>query len=96
MSVLIHEQGGRRTIYYPDDRHLRQYTNSGPTLISIQIWSDPASAENAFRDGLVTWENDPDLPEAPVVYLRCLQAPPRWLATEFEVSGPLEGESAAA
>ena len=23
MSVLIHEQGGRRTIYYPDDRHLR-------------------------------------------------------------------------
>ena len=23
MSVLIHEQNGRRTIYYPDDRHLR-------------------------------------------------------------------------
>ena len=67
MSVLIHEQSGRRTIYYPDDRHLRQYTDSGPTLISIQVWSDPASAENAFRDGLVTWENDEDPPEAPVV-----------------------------
>ena len=25
MSVLIHEQGGLRTIYYPEDRHLRQY-----------------------------------------------------------------------
>jgi hypothetical protein len=67
MSVLIHEQGGRRTIYYPEDRHLRQYADSGPTLISIQVWSDPASAENAFRDGLVTWENDEDPPEAPVV-----------------------------
>jgi hypothetical protein len=60
MSVLIHEQGGLRTIYYPEDRHLRQYADSGP--------SDPASAENAFRDGLVTWENDEDPPEAPVVY----------------------------
>jgi hypothetical protein len=37
MSVLIHEQGGRRTIYYPDDRHLLQYAESGPTLISIEI-----------------------------------------------------------
>ena len=35
MSVVIHEQGGGRTIYYPDDRHLRQFANSGPTLISI-------------------------------------------------------------
>lgn len=43
-------------------------TRTGPTLISIQIWSNPASAENAFRDGLVTWENDPDPHEAPVVY----------------------------
>ena len=51
MSVLIHEQSGRRTIYYPDDRHLRQYADSGPTLISIQVWLDPASAEKAFRDG---------------------------------------------
>jgi hypothetical protein len=59
MSVLIHEQSGRRTIYYPDDRHR--------TLISIQLWSDPASAENAFRHGLVTWKNDEDPPEAPVV-----------------------------
>jgi hypothetical protein len=68
MSVLIHEQSGRRTIYYPDDRHLCQYTDSGPTLISIhQVWLDPASAENAFRDGLVTWENDEDPPESPVV-----------------------------
>ena len=57
MSVLIHEQSGRRTIYYPDDRHLRQYADAGPTLISIQVWSDPASAENAFRHGLVTWKN---------------------------------------
>jgi hypothetical protein len=68
MNVPIHEQGGLRTIYYPEDRHLRQYADSGPTLISIQIWSDSASAENAFRDGLVTWKNDPDPPEAPVVY----------------------------
>ena len=30
MSVLIHEQGGRRTIYYPDDQHLRQYDELGP------------------------------------------------------------------
>jgi hypothetical protein len=30
MSVLIHEQGGRRTIYYPEDRHLRQYADSRP------------------------------------------------------------------
>ena len=67
MSVLIHEQSRRRTIYYPDDRHLRQFTASDPTLISIQVWSDPASAEKAFRDGLVTWENDEDPPEAPVV-----------------------------
>ena len=67
MSVLIHEQSGRRTIYYPDDRHLRQYANSGPILISIQVWSDPASAEKAFRDGLATWENDEDPREAPVV-----------------------------
>ena len=36
-----------------DHRYLRQYADSGPTLISIQIWSHPASAENAFRDGLV-------------------------------------------
>ena len=64
MSVLIHEQGGRRIIFYPDDRHLRQYTVSCPTLISIEVWPDAASAENALRDGLVTWENDPDPPEA--------------------------------
>ena len=68
MSVLIHEQGGRRTIYYPDDRHLRQYADSGPTLISIEIWPNAASAANAFRSGLVTWENDPHPPDAPVVY----------------------------
>ena len=49
MSVLIHEQAGRRTIYYPNDRHLRQYADSGPILISIEIWADAASAENAFR-----------------------------------------------
>ena len=55
--VLIHEQGGRRT-----GRHLRQYADSGPTLISIEIWLDAASAENAFRGGLITWENDPHPP----------------------------------
>ena len=68
MSVLIHEQGGRRTIYYPGDRHLRQYAASGPTLVSVEIWSDAASAENAMRSGLVTWENDPKQPDAPIVY----------------------------
>ena len=67
MSVLIHEQGVRRTIYYPDDKHLRQYDASGPTLISVQIWPDAATAENAFRSGLVTWENDPQAPPAPVI-----------------------------
>jgi hypothetical protein len=68
MSVLIHVQGGRRTIYYPDDRHLRQYADSGPTLISIEIWLDAASSENAFRSGLVTWKNDQHPLDAPVVY----------------------------
>jgi hypothetical protein len=68
MSVLIHEQGARRTIYYPEDKHLRQYDDYGPTLISVQIWPDAASAENAFRSGLVTWENDPQAPPSPVVY----------------------------
>jgi hypothetical protein len=63
MSKLIHEQAGR---FYPDD--LRQYTVSCPTLISIEVWPDAASAENALRDGLVTWENYPDPPEAPVVF----------------------------
>ena len=29
MAILIHEQGGRRTIYYPDDRHLRQFDAFG-------------------------------------------------------------------
>ena len=37
MSVLIHEQSGRRTIYYPNDGYLRQYAGSGLTLISIEI-----------------------------------------------------------
>ena len=41
---------------------------SGPTLVSVEIWSDAASAENAFRSGLVTWENDPRQPDAPIVY----------------------------
>jgi hypothetical protein len=68
MSVLIHEQGGRQTIYYPDDRHLRQYAASGQILVSVEIWPDAASAENAMRSGLVTWENDPMQPDAPIVY----------------------------
>ena len=68
MSVLIHEQNGRRTIYCPDDQHLRQYAETCPTLISIEVWPDAASAENALRGGLFTWENDPQPSEAPVVY----------------------------
>jgi hypothetical protein len=51
MSVLIHEQSGRRTIYYPDDRHLRQYAVSGPTVISIQICSDDAQVRAGFSLG---------------------------------------------
>ena len=68
MSILIHEQAGWRMIFYQDDRHLRQYAVSCPTLINIEIWPDAASAENALRDGLVTWENDPNPLEAPVVF----------------------------
>ena len=56
MSILIHEQARRRIIFYPDDRHLRQYAVSCPTLISVEVWPETASAENARRDGLVTWE----------------------------------------
>ena len=51
MSILIHEQAGRRIIFYPDDRHLRQDAVSCPTLISVEVWPDAASAENALRDG---------------------------------------------
>jgi hypothetical protein len=65
MSVLIHEQDGRRTNYYPADRHLRQYAETCPTLTSIEVWPDAASAEHALRGELVTWENDL---QAPVVY----------------------------
>ncbi len=68
MSELIHEQGGRRTFYYPDDRHLRMYDAQGPTLISIEIWPNGESARKALRTGLVTWENDPDPLSPPVVY----------------------------
>jgi hypothetical protein len=67
-SVLIHTQSGRQTIYYPRDRHLRQFTPACPALISIEVWPDAASAENAFRDGLVTWENDPNPPAEPIAY----------------------------
>lgn len=61
MAILIHEQGGRRTIYYPDDRHLRQFDAFGEknTQISIDTWPDEISARKAFRDGSVTWEDDP-------------------------------------
>jgi hypothetical protein len=50
------------------DNLLPGCAESGPTLISIEIWPDAASAENAFRSGLVTWENDQHPPDAPVVY----------------------------
>ena len=33
-----------------------QYAVSCPTLISVEVWPDAASAENALRDGLVTWK----------------------------------------
>jgi hypothetical protein len=88
MSILIHEQSGRRTIYYPDDRHLRQYTDSGRTLISIQLWSDPASAENAFRHGLVAWKNDEDPPEAPVVLKEIVHPDNRLRAREPSEATP--------
>jgi hypothetical protein len=68
MSILIHEQAERRIIFNPDDRHSRQYADSCPTLISTEIWPDAASAENALRAELVTWENDPDPAQAPVVF----------------------------
>ena len=32
----------------------------------FEIWTDAASPENAFRSGLVTWENDPHPPNAAV------------------------------
>jgi hypothetical protein len=51
MSILIHEQAGRRTIFYPDDRHLRQYAVSCPTLISIEIWRDAAWPRTRFVTG---------------------------------------------
>ena len=31
----------------------------GPTLVSVEVWPDAASAENALHGGLATWENDP-------------------------------------
>jgi hypothetical protein len=57
---------------------LQQYADSGPTLISIEIWPDGASAENAFRSGLVIWENDPHPPDAPVVYNPDTKQGVRW------------------
>ena len=68
MSVFINEQGGRRTIYYPDDRHLRMFDAFGPTQISVETWPEAASAKKAFRRGSVTWVDDPHPPDAPVVY----------------------------
>ena len=41
MSVFINEQGGRRTIYYPDDRHLRMFDAFGPTQISVETGQTP-------------------------------------------------------
>ena len=51
MSILIHEQAGRRIIFYPDDRHLRQYAVSCPTLISIEIWPDARVPRTRFVTG---------------------------------------------
>jgi hypothetical protein len=67
MSVRI--RAGRTTYHLlPERSALAAVADSGPTLISVEIWPDAASAENALRAGLVTWENDPDPPEAPVVF----------------------------
>jgi hypothetical protein len=60
----------------PDGRSSRRLSEIARTngihlavgLISIEIWPDAASAENAFRSGLATWENDPHPLDAPVVY----------------------------
>ena len=40
----------------------------------FEIWTDAASPENAFRSGLVTWENDPRPPNAAVDSI-CYRAP---------------------
>ena len=58
------------------------------TLISIQLWSDPASAENAFRHGLVTWKNDEDPPEAPVVLKEIVHPDNRLRAREPSEATP--------
>ena len=60
MSVLIHEQGGQRTIYYPDDRHLRQLyqlrpdSNQHPDLVgpckrAAEARQDVAGVSTALR-----------------------------------------------
>jgi hypothetical protein len=60
--------GRRNSTTKKNGRHQKELKGSGKTLISIGIWPDAASAENALRDGLATWENDPDQLEAPVVF----------------------------
>jgi hypothetical protein len=46
--------------------HVRQAIIKAKLI--VEIWPDAASAESAFRSGLVTWENDQHPPDAPVVY----------------------------
>ena len=42
------------------------YHRPNSKVSPFEIWTDAASTENAFRSGLVTWENDPRPPNAPV------------------------------
>ena len=42
------------------------YHRPNSKVSPFEIWTDAASAENAFRSGLVTWENDPRPPNAAV------------------------------
>jgi len=77
--ALIARLGDRADMPFPIHPHMLRHAcgfalanagraDSGPTLISIEIWPDAASAENAMRSGLITWENDPKQPDAPIVY----------------------------
>ena len=66
MSVLIHEQAGRRIIFCPDYRHLRQYAVSSPTLMTLDLAGPRAPKTRFVIDwSLVKMIRMP--PEAPIV-----------------------------
>jgi hypothetical protein len=56
MTILIHKQGGIRTIYLYDG-YLVQFEEWGPRRMrtSTQTWPDKESAKKAFDHGLVIW-----------------------------------------